>query len=339
MTDHKAIHLSLGLSGAHLLTLLSDQDLRHALATSNAAFVVAGIDRIDGSPPGPTIDPSIAVTALAELIPTAAFLAAAAPVRDHPYNLARRIGSLGHLTRGRTGVALGIDDSQAPAEPSGREAWGGAGLGVSASLGPDTTRDVAQVLTELWHSWPYESLVADTEARIFARGEQIVHIDHHNVFDIAGPLTLPASPHGTPVVAWYVRSKAEMRAAADSVDLVILAADFGGKLEQATAVLESTPSKRFGSPRRPLLFAEVPVTTTIDPADLISTWGADVDGLVLRPDTDSLTDTLDRLASWTAGSAVDVTLRERLDLPEIAPLSSDTRSAFSAPQAQPPLVS
>lgn len=57
---------------------------------------------------------------------------------------------------------------------------------LSGSLGIDASQQ----------SWPYESIIADRQTRIYARGEQIVHIGHRGVFGIDGPLTVPTTPQG-----------------------------------------------------------------------------------------------------------------------------------------------
>lgn len=354
MTDKtirtRPTHFALGLSGAHLVQLLDDPDLRSRLDKVNASFSIAGIDRIDGSTAdGQTIDPSIAVTSLADQIPRAAFLVAAAPQRDHPFNLARRIGSLDHLTSGKTGVLFGTHDGYAPAGPAGREAWGGAGLSVGAPLGADTTRDAAIVAQKLWQSWPYDSIIADLKTRIFARGEKIVHIDHHGVFDVAGPLNLPSSPHGTPLVAWYARSLEEVRAAADSTDLVVLPGD-PGFVAASTDALASVPSTRFGSEgKRALVFVEVKYSQDLGPDELAARVREVADqsgvaGVVLRPDSTagSLRELIENVvpllvADGLVGASVEGPLRTRLGLPDVAPLLERARPAFAAPEPQPAL--
>jgi hypothetical protein len=93
---------------------------------------------------------------------------------------------------------------------------GGAGLTEGAPLGVPTALDAAPAIRDLWLSWPYSSIVADRATGIYARGEQIVHIDYRGAFDIAGPLTVPTTPQVAPVLAWYAQGPGViLRPAAD----------------------------------------------------------------------------------------------------------------------------
>src|SRR5256885_11407033 len=138
-----APRLALGLSGRHLQALAADRALLARLDAAPVVFALAGVDRIDGTGRlrTTTLDSSATAAVLTARTSYAAFLVAAAPQRDHPYNLARRIDSLDLLSGERSGLALGITDGFAPAGPPGQEAWGGAGLSPGAPLGPATTRD------------------------------------------------------------------------------------------------------------------------------------------------------------------------------------------------------
>ncbi|GGO22750.1 hypothetical protein GCM10010116_45910 [Microbispora rosea subsp. aerata] len=343
-TADTSTYLAIGLGGEHLAALIADPGPASRLDGTGAAFVVAGIDRIDGSAPGGrTVEPTVAAAFLAAHAPGTAFLAAAAPHRDHPYNLARRVASLDHLSRGRSGLILGVRDAYAP----GDTAWGGAGLTEGAPLEAGTTRDAAVAVQKLWQSWPHESIVADHETRIFARAEQIVHVDHRGVFDVAGPLTVPSTPQGSPVLAWYAGSPEEAATAGEVADLVVFGDAEPERIAQAVAALDAARSSRLaGDGRRPLLFVRV----TVDGGDAAlaaaesAAARAGVDGILLRPDADAdVFDVVDGLVPRLADlgivrTAEGRTLRERLALPEPARLLGGARPAFPPPQPQPPLA-
>lgn len=224
MGTQRRPRFAVGLAGTHLVQLIADPDALGRLDRLGAAFLALGTDRVAGEPGRTTLDPSIAAAALAAGM-TTPLLLAAAPQRDHPYNLARRVASIDHLSAGRAGVLLAERDTSAPLDAPGREAWGGARLSGGAPLRPETTRDVALVLRALWQSFPIDAIVADRETRVYADADRIVHIDHHGVFDVAGPLTIPTTPQGSPVLGWYVRSAAEAAAAEGVAELVVGTAD------------------------------------------------------------------------------------------------------------------
>ncbi|GAA2898558.1 hypothetical protein GCM10010517_63690 [Streptosporangium fragile] len=337
--------LGLGLSGEHLVALTGDPGLTSRLDDAGAAFVAADVERIDGSVPGDgaTLDPTVAATFLARRAPRTAFLAAAAPHRDHPYNLARRVASGDHLSRGRTGLILGVRDGHAAAGPEGHEGWAGAGLTAGVPLGIETTRDAAIAVQKLWQSWPHESIIADRETRIFARAEQIVHIDHRGVFDIAGPLTVPTTPQGSPVIAWYADSVDAVTAAADIVDVVVFRPEGPDRVAAAVAALRAVET------RRALLFAQVTYARGQSLDEFLA--GAEavaaldgVDGLLVRPEptVDALAELLDRVVPRLGEKGLtrksgESLLRDRLSLPEPPRLLTGARAAFPAPEPQPAL--
>ncbi|HVT66103.1 MAG TPA: LLM class flavin-dependent oxidoreductase [Trebonia sp.] len=313
--------LGVALSGGHLAALLADRRLAGRLDASGLAFAVAGIDRIDGAAPGSaTVESTIAIATLAARAPRLGWLAAAAVHRDHPYNLARRVASADHLSDGRTGLVIGAIDGYAP--DSGAGAWGGAGLTPGAPLGLPTTLDAASAIRELWLSWPSSSIVADRATGIYARGEQIVHIDHRGVFNIEGPLTVPTTPQVAPVLAWYARSSGEVTAARAVADVLIV----------PPGLLPAAGNGPGGA--TPRLLAEVPAGD-----DRLTGYLADdqVAGVILRPPAgDQALDEFFRevLPLLAAAGAVHAgwtgTLRERLSLAAPPPLAAG-RPAFPAP--------
>jgi hypothetical protein len=257
--------------------------------------------------------------------------------RDHPYNLARRIASADHLSDGRSGLVLGLSDGYAPAGPDGHEVWGGAGLTTGAPIAVATTRDAAAAIGELWQSWPYESIIADRRTRIYARGEQIVHIGHRGVFDIDGPLTVPTTPQGSLVLAWYARTAEEAEAAQGVADVLIRPAG------HETALVR--PPRGPGEAR---LFLEVPAAG-IHLGSRLRTHLADdqVAGVILRParDEPALRELVDDIVPELVAVGLihpatgPGTLRERLSLPAPAPRAAATtrvsrnRLGYSSPTA------
>jgi hypothetical protein len=322
MSASPAKPVGVALAGEHLRALLADRALATRLDAAPLAFAIAGIDRVDGGrPSGPTIESTIAAGTLSAYAPRLGWIAAAAVHRDHPYNLARRIASLDHVAEGRAGVLLGLDDAFAPAVRDGHEVWGGAGLSPGVPVGIATTRDAALAIRKLFHSWPATTIVADRDDRIYARADAIVHVDHRGVFDIDGPLTVPTTPQGAPVLAWRARTAQEASAAEAVVDLVLLPAD-------ALDARAAGPAARYAE--------------TAD-AGLAGALLADprVAGVVLRPapTTAALEALLDTVlpalaAAGTLAPPRGGTLRERLGLPDTPPDLTGARPAFPAAVAR-----
>lgn len=299
-------YLALALAGPQLLELTGDPALLARWDGLPVAFTVLGIDRIDGSSPAATtLDATSVGAALAGRTTGGRFLVAASPQRDHPYNLARRVASLGHLSRGRSGLLLGTADGYAPAGPDGAEAWGGAGLGAGAPLTEATAHDAARAVRRLEQSWPYDSIVGDREARILVQSGRIVHVDHEGAYSIAGPLNAPEPPTGASVLGWLA----------------------GGP----TARAATAPDPVFDL----VLGPDGPVAVVPLGGELPD----EADGIVLRPSTrQSVSELLDAatrlLADGLRPVQPAVPLRAALGLGHAAPLPPTLRAAFPVPQPQ-----
>ncbi|MCT9820784.1 NtaA/DmoA family FMN-dependent monooxygenase [Microbacterium sp. W1N] len=139
---------------------------------------------------------------------TLSVLAALAAVTEHlglvgtlnatfnePYELARQIATLDHLSGGRAGwnVVTSFD------------AFTGANFRRGGFL-PHAQRyvraeETVATIRELWDSWAADAIVADKDAGVFLRDGQAGRFAHHGTqFDIEGRFTVPRSPQGRPVV-------------------------------------------------------------------------------------------------------------------------------------------
>ncbi|MFV9454083.1 LLM class flavin-dependent oxidoreductase [Rhodococcus sp. NM-2] len=175
------------------------EEFGRGIDESGIDFVVLGGDRLDaGQPSHATIDATVAATVLARHTTSVGLVVAGAPVRDHPFNLARRLGSLDHGSHGRVGWLIG-------------------------SAPVDAAVDAVSVVRKLWESWPADSIVDDAERGIFAESERIVYIDHAGTFSVSGPLNVPEPPQRKPPVFWRPANEAELVAARRTADAVILA--------------------------------------------------------------------------------------------------------------------
>ncbi|WP_370183049.1 LLM class flavin-dependent oxidoreductase [Rhodococcus wratislaviensis] len=175
------------------------EEFGRSIDESGIDFVVLGGDRLDaGESSDATIDATVAATVLARHTTSVGLVVAGAPVRDHPFNLARRLGSLDHGSHGRVGWLIGS--------------------------GPvDAAVDAVSVVRKLWESWPADSIVDDAERGIFAESDRIVYIDHAGTFSVSGPLNVPEPPQRKPPVFWRPSTAAELVAARRTADAVILA--------------------------------------------------------------------------------------------------------------------
>ena len=164
--------------------------LRDALA-DGALLRIARADAPGGAPAAFDLldDAALAARTLTpEPLVIASFVASALPgvgvaadvdvLREHPYNLARRIGSLDHLTGGRAGVVV---RPLAPGDDAARAA------------------EALWLVQQLLQTWPLDSFAPDGSAPAIADVERIWAPRHEGRYRVAGPLTTPSSPQGLPV--------------------------------------------------------------------------------------------------------------------------------------------
>jgi FMN-dependent oxidoreductase (nitrilotriacetate monooxygenase family) len=112
-----------------------------------------------------------------------------------PFHVARTFATLDHLSGGRAAwnVVTSVNDSEA------------RNFGVRQALGHDERYDRADEFMEaavaLWDSWDDDALVLDREAGLFADPAKVHQLDFEGTwFSTAGPLTVPRSPQGRPVL-------------------------------------------------------------------------------------------------------------------------------------------
>ncbi|KAB1644493.1 LLM class flavin-dependent oxidoreductase [Pseudoclavibacter sp. CFCC 14310] len=153
-------------------------------------FVVLGLPGT--RPVRRVLDPSIAAAALQSRHPRLRLLVALSAEREHPYNIARRIGSLDSVSNGRIGW-LAIDRDA--------ERTAGGSVWAHAEPGSELTADAVAAAIALWHTWPRAAIVADRTRGVFIESEQIRFADHDGLFRSRGPLNVPSSTQGHPVVA------------------------------------------------------------------------------------------------------------------------------------------
>ena len=112
-----------------------------------------------------------------------------------PFHVARTFATLDHLTGGRAAwnVVTSVNDSEAQ------------NFGVDRVLAHDRRYDRAdeflEAVTALWDSWEDDALVLDRAAGVFADPTKVHQLDFEGEwFNVRGPLTVPRSPQGRPVL-------------------------------------------------------------------------------------------------------------------------------------------
>ena len=112
-----------------------------------------------------------------------------------PFHVARTFATLDHLSGGRAAwnVVTSVNDCEA------------RNFGLEEHLGHDARYDRADeflhAVTGLWDTWDDDALVLDRESGTFADPTKVHELCHEGeYFKVRGPLTVPRSPQGRPVI-------------------------------------------------------------------------------------------------------------------------------------------
>jgi FMN-dependent oxidoreductase (nitrilotriacetate monooxygenase family) len=141
------------------------------------------------------LEPLTALGAIAHATSRIGLIATASTSHTEPFNLARQFCSLDHISRGRVGWNIVTSFSIA-----GSRNFGGGGR-LSHAGRYDKGEEFIKVVTGLWNSWSDAAVIDDRKTGTFLKKECVREISHkgHN-FEVAGPLNLPRSPQGWPVL-------------------------------------------------------------------------------------------------------------------------------------------
>jgi long-chain alkane monooxygenase len=145
----------------------------------------------------PVNDPSLLIPAMAAATEDLGFAFTQSVLQEQPFNFARRLSTLDHLTKGRVG--WNIVTSYLP------DAARNLGFGDLPSHEERYARaeEYMQVVYKLLEgSWEDDAVIRDVERGIYADPSKIHDIDHRGHFypDVPGPHLAEPSPQRTPVL-------------------------------------------------------------------------------------------------------------------------------------------
>ena len=141
------------------------------------------------------LDPLVLLPAIARATERVGLVATASTTYNEPYNLARRFASLDLLSGGRAGWNI--------VTTAGVEAAQNFGLNeVPAHRSRyERAAEFLDVCAKLWDSWEDDFLIGDKASGAFAAGDRVHTIDHKGeFFQVRGPLNVPPTPQGWPLL-------------------------------------------------------------------------------------------------------------------------------------------
>jgi FMN-dependent oxidoreductase (nitrilotriacetate monooxygenase family) len=141
------------------------------------------------------LDPIPVLGAMAAVTQRLGLGATRSTTYDQPYHVAREFASLDHLSGGRAAwnVVTSMNDGEA------------LNFGIDVHLDHDRRYDRADEFVELtcklWDSWDEDALILDKQRGIYANPDRVRYVNHDGAwFRSRGPLNIPRSPQGRPVI-------------------------------------------------------------------------------------------------------------------------------------------
>jgi FMN-dependent oxidoreductase (nitrilotriacetate monooxygenase family) len=156
--------------------------------------------------PWQALDPAVLLTAMAGVTERIGLVGTASTTFEHPFHVARRFASLDHASDGRAAWNIVTSQKNETARIFGLP-----------ELPPHHDRyqrasEFVEVVVKLWDSWDEDALVADPATGVCVDFDRIHPVEHRGwSFTVDGPLNVPRSPQGRPVLVQTGESDASQR--------------------------------------------------------------------------------------------------------------------------------
>lgn len=201
------------------------------LYATNVSQAVAGM-----------LEPVTLLSALSAATEKIGLTATVSTTYNEPYNVARKFSSLDHISGGRAGWNIVTSQLDIEAHNYGKPEHPEHGLRY------EMAREFVDVVTRLWDSWEDGALVLDRQSGQFADEAKVKPVDYSGRwYSTKGPLNVPRSPQGYPVLIQAGSSDPGQDFAASSGEVIFTAQQ---SLESAKVFYESVNSKLGGYGRK-----------------------------------------------------------------------------------------
>ena len=163
-------------------------------------------------------EPITLISALAAVTSRIGLTCTASTSYNEPFHIARKFASLDHISGGRAGWNLVTSGQDVEAYNFSREAHYGHAERYQRA------NEFAEVVKALWDSWDDDAFPRNKETGQFFIPEKM-HFLHHRGkhFQVRGPLNIPRSPQGHPVIVQAGTSDDGMDVAARFAEVIFSA--------------------------------------------------------------------------------------------------------------------
>ncbi|RBQ07850.1 LLM class flavin-dependent oxidoreductase [Pedobacter miscanthi] len=160
------------------------------------------------------LEPITLLSALSAVTSKIGLLSTISASFSEPYNLARALASLDHLSNGRSGWNVVTSGMKEEAMNYGRDET------IEHANRYQRAEEYIRLAKSLWDSWEDEALVMDKASGIFANKDLVHHVDHNgDFFKVRGPLNVPRPVQGHPIIIQAGGSEDGRNLAAKHADL------------------------------------------------------------------------------------------------------------------------
>lgn len=158
------------------------------------------------------------IAALSAVTERMGFIATATTTYNEPYSLARRFATIDYLSGGRAGWNLVTSQHEGEAQNFNKTEH------MAHDLRYERAEEFFDVCAGLWDCWEEGALVVDKENARYSDMSKIHVLNHKGKqFSVKGPLNVPRSPQGRPIVAQAGASGPGRELAARISDIIFLA--------------------------------------------------------------------------------------------------------------------
>ncbi|NTI78568.1 LLM class flavin-dependent oxidoreductase [Rhizobium rhizogenes] len=213
------------------------------------------------------LEPISLLSALAMVSSRIGLVSTASTTYYEPYHVARKFATLDHISHGRAG--WNCVTSWAPAEALNFSKVAPPPYGERYARG----MEFVEVVRGLWDSWDDDAFVRNKETGLFFHPDKVHVLDHEGThFKVKGPLGLPRTPQGRPVIVQAGASDDGQEIAAKHADVIYAASQ---TVEEARAYYESVKGRmaKYGRDRDELkIMPGLTVITAPTEAEALETF-------------------------------------------------------------------
>ncbi len=140
-------------------------------------------------------EPLTLLSAMAMVTDHIGLIGTASTSWNQPFHIARKFASLDHISKGRAGWNAVTSVADKEAQNFGRD------KAYPHADRYDRAHEVIEIVEALWDSWEDDAFVRDRESGIFFDPDKMHDLNHKSErYKVRGPLNVPRSPQGYPVV-------------------------------------------------------------------------------------------------------------------------------------------